>query len=69
MKILTKKQQHGIAVRLTALLRICMAMAKNLPIEQYPEYLDKFMGAIIDIAIDVGGVDMAYIVEKKGFEE
>lgn len=69
MKILTKKQQHGIGVRLIALLRMCKSMAQTLPVNQYVEYADKYMTCIADIAADVGGIELMAIVGKKGFED
>lgn len=68
MKFLTKKQRRGIGVRLIALLRICMAMAKHIPDEQYAEYVDNFMDAIADIAMAVDGIKLAEVVGRKGLE-
>lgn len=68
MRVLTKKQQHNIGVRLVALLRMCRAMAQNLPLDQYAEYADKYMTCIADIAGDVGGVELMAAVGKRGLE-
>lgn len=68
MKLLTKKQRCDIAVLLIALLRMCIAMSKYLPSEQYIEYVDKFTDAITEIAFTVGGIKLAEVVGRKGLE-
>lgn len=68
MKVLTEKQKRDIGIRLIALLRMGMAMAKHLPAEQYAEYVDKFMDAIADIAMTVGGIELMEVVGRKGLE-
>ena len=69
MKILTKKQQRNIGIRLVALFKMCRAMAQTLPVNQYVEYADKYMTCIADIAADVGGIELLAAVGEKGLEE
>lgn len=69
MKILTKKQQHDIGIRLIALFKMCRSMAQELPVNRYVEYADKYMTCIADIAGDVGGVEMMVDVAQKGLED
>lgn len=58
MKIITKEKQRNVCVRLVALYRMCNAMAQNLPSEQYCDYTDRYIDAIVYILGDVCGVDM-----------
>lgn len=69
MRILTRKQQRSICVRLIALLRMCKAMAQTLPIGQYAEYADKYITCIAEIAADVGGVPLMVAVGREGLND
>lgn len=69
MKLLTKRQQRNIGVRLLALLKMCQAMARNLPIEQYAEYTAKYTQCIVDIASDVGGIKLMAALERNGWKD
>lgn len=69
MKLLTKRQQRNIGVRLLALLKMCQAMARNLPIEQYFEYTEKYAQCIVDIAADVGGIKLIAALERNVWKD
>lgn len=64
MKIITSKQQESVCMRMIALYRMCNVMAKNLPNEQYCDYVDMYMDAIVDTVCDVCGLDMLAAFES-----
>lgn len=64
MKLLTRKQERNIAIRLLALQKMLQSMARNLQLDQYVEYTEKYSKCIIDIAADVGGIPMLAELER-----